>query len=680
MLTVAVVVAWTATGGGYESLPTIAGGYDPYPWYLGALALVGLLVATVAGLGGVRLSLWATVGCASLAGYVVWSFLSVLWAHDQGAAFLGSDRSLVYLASFTTFAILPWRSWSLTVALAMLVAGVGTIAVIVAVKVATLANPGGLYLNGRLSYPLGYYNADAAMFMLTALTSVALCSRRGGQPALRVLGVTLAALCLQLAVLGQSRGWLFTAPVILALALLLVPGRLRLLAFALGPALATAAASPALLRVYSRATINGAPLAEPHLGRVLHEQGGHALHAVLIADVVLAVVTALAVIADRRLDLSRGARRRLNIVGSGVALAAVLGGIAIGLVAVHGRPVNRVEHAWNSFANASNTANGTSRFTTLGSERVDFWRAGLHEFASHPLLGIGQDNFAASYLRLRHTSQEPRWVHSIELRLLVHTGVVGALLFAMFLLATLLAVLAAGRGRARERSRRVAGGIALLPMTVWLVHGSIDWLWEIPALSVTALAFAGAATAVSAGSYDRLEPPERPEPGSGRRGSPALAGWLCAALLGLAALAAIAVPFVAAQQTRRATLVWRTRPALAYRELDSASSLLPFNAHTDLVGGAIALNLGEYGKARAWFAKAARTDDRSWVAPFALGLIESERGRFAQARGEFRRAEDLDPREPILIEASKLLEHNRRMTLSQVQVLLGARARTRFGS
>ncbi|MGE5700845.1 MAG: O-antigen ligase family protein [Arthrospira platensis] len=677
-LTVAVVVAWTATGGGYEALPTIAGEYDPYPWYLGALALVGLLLATVIGLGRVRLSLWAKVGCASLAGYVAWSFFSVLWAHDQGAAFLGSDRALVYLAAFATFAILPWRSWSLTAALAMLVAGIGALALIVAIKLAALSNPAGLFLNGRLSYPLGYYNADAAMFMLTALTSIALCSRRNAQPVLRVLAVTLAAVCLQLAVLGQSRGWLFTAPIVLVLALLLVPGRLRLLVFALGPALATAVTAPSLLRVYSRATVDGAPLAEPRLGRVLHEQGNHALRAMLVADVVLAVLTAIAVIADRRIELSRDTRRRLNVAGAAVATAALLGGLAVGLLAVHGHPVNRIEHAWSSFANASNTAAGPSRFTTLGSERVDFWRAGLHEFAGHPLLGIGQDNFAAGYLRLRHTSQEPRWVHSIELRLLVHTGLVGALLFALFLLATLLAMLRPARGRAVERSRRVAGGIALLPMTVWLAHGSIDWFWEIPALSVTALAFAGAATAM--GTEPRDEPAsEAPANPKRKRPGLTLARRLCAALLGAAALLAIAVPFLAAQETKRATLVWPTHPSLAYRELESASRLMPFNAHTDLVGGAIALNLEEYGEARAWFAKAARSDDRGWVAPFALGLVESERGRFAQARNELRLASSLNPREPILIEASKLLARNRRMTLAQVQALLGARARTRFG-
>src|SRR5450759_4714683 len=83
-IAVAVIIAWAATGGGYESQPALGAGYDPDLWYLGALALVGLTCATAFGIGRVRLSRWATVACTALAAYVAWSFLSVLWAHDQG--------------------------------------------------------------------------------------------------------------------------------------------------------------------------------------------------------------------------------------------------------------------------------------------------------------------------------------------------------------------------------------------------------------------------------------------------------------------------------------------------------------------------------------------------------------------------------------------------------------------
>ena len=451
------------------------------------------MCATAFGVGRVRLSRWASIACGALSGYVAWSFLSVLWAHDQGTAFLGSDRALVYLAAFVTFAILPWSSWSARGALTLFVAGIGAVAIVTAIRVATLGDPSGLYLSERLAYPLGYYNADAALFMMGAITAAALSAQRSGTAVLRVGGLLVAGVCLQLAVLCQSRGWLFTAPIVLVLMLLLVPGRLRLLAFALLPAAATAAVAPVLLEVYRRASPGGTPLLQPHLSHVLHRQGSHAVRAMLIADVALIVLAALAVALDRRVELSRSARRRANRIAAGLALAAALAGVAAGLVAVHGDPLGRAERAWHSFADAGETSgSSSSRFTTLASNRADIWRVALHEFAQHPLAGIGQDNFATSYTRLRHTQEAPRWAHSIELRLLVHTGLVGALLFALFMLAALLGAL---RGR-RAGPERVTGGILLLPLVVWLVHGSIDWFWEYPVLSVPALAFLGAATAL----------------------------------------------------------------------------------------------------------------------------------------------------------------------------------------
>jgi hypothetical protein len=664
-LAIAVVTAWAATGGGYESLPTLGGGYEPDPWYLGALGIVGLLCATVVGVGRVRVSRSARIACAALAGYVAWSFCSIAWAHDQGTALLGSDRALVYLAAFLTFAILPWSSWSARGALALFVGGIGAVAIVTAVKVAAQADPSGLYIDQRLASPLGYYNADAALFMTAALSAIALSAQRSGTAVLRVIGLLLAGVCLQLAVMSQSRGWLFTAPIILVFTLLLVPGRLRLLTYALIPAAATASIARMLLRVYTRATPHGTPLPQPALSHALHEQGAHAVRAMLIADVALALVAALAVACDRRTELSEATRRQVNRVVAAVALGAAALGIAAGLIAVHGDPLGRVERAWRSFADTANptganSTSGSSRFTTLASNRADIWRVALHEFIRHPLTGIGQDNFATSYTRLRHTYEQPRWTHSIELRLLTHTGLVGALLFAAFIVAALLAAL---RGR-RAGAEAVTGGILLLPLVVWLVHGSIDWFWEYPVLSVPALAFTGAATAL--GHKPRPAPPAT----GGRRRRLAIAWWTGAALLGTCALGALAIPFIAARHVQRAISVWPEQPALAYSELRSASDLMPFDAQIYLVGGSIALNLGAYDEARAWFVKAEDREDQSWLTPFALGLIDSEQDRRGAARAQLLSAQRLNPREPVIAEALERLDSGHPLTFAEAQVML----------
>ncbi len=285
----------------------------------------------------------------------------------------------------------------------------------------------------------------------------------------------------------------------------------------------------------------------------------------------------------------------------------------------------------------------------------------LHEFSLHPLAGIGQDNFATGYTRLRHTGEEPRWVHSIELRLLTHTGLVGALLFALFLLAVLLATL---RARGRSAPERVTAGILLLPLVVWLVQGSIDWFWEYPALSVPALGFAAATTALTAAAR-----PCAPAT-SGRQRGLVAAWWTATSLLGVASLVALAIPFLAARRVQRAIAVWPAQPALAYGELRSASSLMPFDAQIYLVGGAIALNLEEYDEARAWFTDAARHESQTWLAPFALGLIDGEQGRRAEASAQLRRAQRLNPREAVIALALERIHSGRPLTFAEAQSLL----------
>jgi hypothetical protein len=684
----AVIVYWAFNQGGYESRPTLGASYEPTAWYVGALVIVGLWCATALGLRRIRMSRWAVVACAALLAYTVWSFLSVLWAHDQGAAFLGSVRTLVYLASFATLAMLPWSAWSARVALGSFVAAVGAVAVVIAVKVAATHDPSSLYLDARLVYPLGYYNADAALLTGAAIVAVALGALRNTPAPLRVAGLVVAAVCLQLAVLAQSRGWLFTLPVVLVLALVLVPGRLRLLAAALGPALATAAAAPALAHVYSRATVNGVALAEPRIAQVLHQQGTHAVRAMLLADLLLAIIAGVAVTLDRRIAPGDELRRRANRAGAALAALAVAIGIATGLFAAHGHAVARVEHAWRSFADTSESTSASSanssRFGSLGSQRADFWRVGVHEWLAHPLAGIGQDNFAAPYLRLGHTRQEPRWVHSIELRLLVHTGLIGALLFALFLLAMLLAAL---RGRERDGPERAAAGIALLPLIVWLVHGSLDWFWEFPVLSVPVFAFAAAAMSiapVAAAGRPTVTAPvaaarRRPQPGA--RSIPAVLRWGVIVAIGLGSLVAVAIPFAAAREVQRATETWSAQPALAYAQLRSAHDLLPFDAQIDAVGGAIALNLEEPLAARDWFGEVQRADGEEWLAPFVLGLLEGERGRRgrARARAQLLRAQTLNPHEQLIEQALRRLPTRYPLTVAEAQTDLSLRASERFG-
>ena len=122
--------------------------------------------------------------------------------------------------------------------------------------------------------------------------------------------------------------------------------------------------------------------------------------------------------------LARGARRR---AGRGAAI-----------------PVTRIEAGWHSFKGgyAADSASGSRLVSGLGSNRYDFYRVALDEFLAHPLLGIGADNFQQQYLVHGRSEETPHYPHSVELRTLAQTGLVGR---------------AAGAGRA---GRGAAGGCA----------------------------------------------------------------------------------------------------------------------------------------------------------------------------------------------------------------------------
>ena len=223
-------------------------------------------------------------------------------------------------------------------------------------------------------------------------------------------------------------------------------------------------------------------------------------------------------------------------------------------------------------------------------------------------------------------------------------------------------------GGARDALSALTAGVALLPLVVWLVHGSIDWFWEFPVLSVPALAFAGAASALGG----------RTAAAAGSR-RPRAVRLSVTALLGAGALAAVAIAYAGAHEIQRATTVWPSRPAQAYAELHSAANLMGFDAQIYLIEGSIALDYGEAGAARHWFEQAERHDDEEWLAPFVLGLLAGERGARAESEAQLRRALRLNPGEQIISEALTRAGHGHPFTVEQAQRILSTRVQTRFG-
>ena len=213
------------------------GGYDAETWYWGALVALGLLAAALIVLAGNRPALPRSARLALLffALYVGWSYLSITWAQSPGDALQGSNRALLYLLIFSLMVCLPWTRASALVAVTTFAVGIGVIAIVLMVRLASDDRVASLFVEGRLSSPTGYLNATAALFTMGALVAVGLAVWRELPGLVRGLLLAMACCELQLAVVVQSRGWLFTLPLVILAVVLVSADRLRLAAMAIVP-------------------------------------------------------------------------------------------------------------------------------------------------------------------------------------------------------------------------------------------------------------------------------------------------------------------------------------------------------------------------------------------------------------------------------------------------------------
>ena len=387
-----------------------------------------------------------------------------------------------------------------------------------------------------------------------------------------------------LIVLTQSRGSLVAAIAGAVAAIVLTPERGRLLAALGAVAAVTAAGLPVLARVY----VTGPD------GRA------GPLVAAAVAIAAAAALLLAAGIASARLDArfregaGRRPGRRWIVLGVVVALGAALWGASL----------------------------DTRLSEGAGTGRYDFWQVSAEQLLEHPLQGAGAGNFAHDYARERDGREQPLYPHSVIWGTLGQTGLVGAVLLSGFFVAGF------GSGFRGGEAQRAIAAAALAGAAAWLAQASIDWLWELPAVTAPAIAMLGVAAAL----------------GRDRTASvrvPAVWGVALAAVVAVAA-ASYALPALAARDVELAV-----RDGDAGR-LDSARRLNPLSETPDLVAGVLALRAGDPGAARAAFARAVEREPGDWYAQTQLALAELAGGRRAVAIERLRLAARLNPLEPVI--------------------------------
>jgi tetratricopeptide (TPR) repeat protein len=638
---------------------TSQAGYPLTHWAPGALivlALLGIALLAVP-LRVATIPLAVKLALACMAAYTALSFLSILWAAAPSSAWEGANRTLLYLMVFALFAL-----WSARGASAVLLVGAWTLAmagfalyVALRLDTATGKSLASLFADERLSYPVGYPNATAALWLMAFWPALLLARGERVPWMLRGLLAAGAVVLADVALFSQSRGSFYSVGPMIVLVFVFVPDRLRTFATAVPVALGIGATAPLVLRVGERIESGHPPSTAVH----------SAIAAMLVAAFLAGAVVAIGAAVETRRTISPSLARGVRRGVGALALATLVVALAGGLVAA-GNPVERARHSWESFEGgySKSAATGNRLLSGLGSNRYDFYRVALDEFVAHPILGIGADNYQQQYLRRGHSDETPRYPHSVELRTLAQTGLLGALLAVLGLGAALVAGWEAMR-RADPLGRTVAAA-ALGGFAYWAVHGSFDWFWEFAGLGAPAFALLGIACS--------LRPRPHSIDRSPGRGVPSR--WLAVpgAALALVVILSLGAPWLSERQIESAAGIWPKAPLSAYARLHDAAKLNPLSNRAYLVEGSIALRFGDLARAEHAFGQAlARVPDDAYAA-LELGAIASESGARARALVLLERAVRLNPRDPLARQALHTVAAGRRVEVEALNrsILLNA--------
>jgi hypothetical protein len=625
LLAIAVFLVWAAN----------QVGYSPLAWYPGSLLLVIALTICAPVLAQPRRDA-ASLALLALSLFVLFGYLSIAWAGVRGVAWDGANQALLYLAVFALFSRLRAGLGAATALVSVYAVGVATLGLATLERSLHGSHPA--LLDWRLAAPTGYPNATAALFLIPLWPALHLAGRRSTPIVLRGVLLATAATLAQLAVLAQSRGALIAAPIVLLAFLALVPGRAR--------------AVPTLAIVGGALALNLQRLFGVYRAAEHHTDVPSAIAAartaILLSAIAVGLCGVLVALIDRRLELSEGTQRLLRGAAA-AAICVALVATAAGAFVATGHPVAKARHAWHTFSAGERSSDSNVHLFSLGGTgRYDFWRVAAIDFEHHPIAGVGADNFATDYLRLRKTTEEPTYPHSVELRVLAQLGLIGALLFLVFLGASAVAAFVP-RGAGRDE-RGVAAACAV-GFLYWLVHGSVDWFWELPGLAAPAFALLGIALAL------------RAHDGARRLGRAWSRGLLA---LGAAATLSLLFPLLAAWQVRTAEATWRSNRASALDSLSLARRLNPLSDGPDLVAAEIAQRTGNYEEMRRGFERALQRNAKDWYAHLELGALAAIQHRNAAAIRELHTARALNPREPLIAETLRAARRGHPLPLARL--------------
>jgi hypothetical protein len=584
------------------ALAAADGGYFAESWGWAALAYLWLAAVALIFRDGLRLARLDLVLLGSVAALALWILVSTAWSSSPAQSPVEAQRALVYVAAVAAVLLIV-EPRSVRPLVSALTGGITLVCAwgLVDHIFSERSHGPAALVEGRLAEPLGYWNAVglfAAMGTVLALALAAEARTTVGRAAAAAAPVVLLP---TLYYTFSRAAWL---ALLLALtgAVLLARGRRQLIATA------TVLAPPAVIAVWLSSRLDALTATTPS-GMAESAEEARVL-AVGLAGLVLVATLAGARLVPRAREKAGSIRlphpRRAVLLA--IAGAALAGAIAVA------DPIRLVERGYESFSGPPSPVRSDLRarvFTLTGSERADAWSVAWKDYRENPVLGSGAGTFENYWVEHRPSSTYFRDAHSLYLETLAELGPLGLALVAGAVAAMVAAAI-------RARDHPLAAG-AFGAVVAFLVHAGVDWDWEMPAVTCTALACGAALAVLARGEQGSTAPWQL------RAGGVALTAALgAAAVVGLVGNGAIAASISELRSGEYAS---------AEQEARRASRWAPWSAEPWRVLGEVRLRRGERERARAALREATERDPRNWVLWAELaGASEGAARRDAVAR------------------------------------------------
>jgi len=581
--------------------------FEPKGYAAASIVIWAAVIAGVVGRGlpAAPIARPAAVAGICLAITAVLAGISIAWAADQGRAFEEMIRISFYLGLFAlaacTASTAGIRQWlgGMTAGLAI----VGVLGVLAYLQPGLLTDPGNDVSNAasRLSYPLGYWNAMAALFAMAGVL-LAYGGVRAPGRALRTVSTAVFPIALLGIWLADSRGGIVAAVIGLLILLVASPDRPRQAV----PLLIGIAGSAVLIAVGASMDSLRNGLADSAM-----RSDGDLLSALVVIVVALAGSAAWALDGRHiRIDLPRSARFGLLAV----LAVALVGGV------VAAKPVQRFQ----DFKEAPSGTAAASAADSTSNGRWQFWSAAVDAFESAPAGGVGEGGYEDYWARHADIPIFVRNAHSLPLQQAAELGSAGVLLFLGFLAAVVVAAWA----KLRE-GRSTGAGVLVAVIAAAAVGAAIDWTWEIPASFAPAVACAGLLTASA------------PLPRLRRDGL-----WLGATTVAVAWVAMVGGALVVLSEIE----LQRSRDAAAGNEItasieraEQARTVTPWSAEPYLQLALLREQQGNYDEALRQLRQAESRDSGDWRLALIESRLQGERGKGQASVLALKRATELSP-------------------------------------